>query len=58
MRVPDVPLARTYTSAIARTVQQGRVLCRILAISAHTPVRIWRGSVTDLGLPQDAGSRV
>ena len=53
-----MPLARTYTSAIARNVQQGRVVCRILAISAHTPIRIRGGSAAGTRLPLDIESCV
>ena len=44
MSDPNVPLTRTYCTAIARRVQQGRTGCRFLAISGYTPTPIGTGS--------------
>lgn len=40
MSDPNVPLTRTYCTAIACRVQQGRVQGRFLAISGYTPTPI------------------
>ncbi len=46
MSDPNVLLTRTYCTAIARRVQQGRVQGRFLAISGYTPTPI--GTVNNL----------
>lgn len=51
MSDPDVPLTRTYCTAIARRVQQGRVQGRVLAISGHTLTPIGTGSRHSSSIP-------
>ena len=58
MSDPDVSLTRTYCTAIARRVQQGRVQSRFLAISGYTPTPIGTGRQHSLSVPRWAATGI